>query len=112
MIEPQAGRLFIGPVGTPEDELTEVGSYTARDLDRALGGGTIASHSPKREMRQRIAFRHPAAGLDPERLIGGRVDSLTLHGVNLAGPGLVIVSAEPVDDGTNLWIVAERWEGR
>lgn len=110
MIEPQAGRLFMGPVGSTADELTEVGFGDARALDRALGGGTIVSHGPKRELRQRIAFRHPAAGLTPEQVIGARVDTLTLHGVNLAGPGLIVTSAEPVDDGENLWIVAERWE--
>ena len=110
MIEPQAGRLFTGPVGTAADELTEISFGDARALDRALGGGTVVSHGPKRELRQRIAFRHPAAGLDSGRLIGARIDTLTLHGVNLAGPGLVVTSAEPVDDGDNLWIVAERWE--
>ncbi len=112
MIEPQAGRLFIGPVGTPEGQLREVG-FTTEGLGRALTGGTISSDgpSPGRDLRQRVAFRHPAAGLDPAQLIGGRIDSLMLHGVNLAGPGLVITEATSVDDGDNLWIVAENGEG-
>lgn len=111
MIGPQAGRLFIGPLGTPDDQLKEVG-FTPEGLGRALTGGTISSdgRSPSRDPRQRVAFRHPAAGLDPERLIGVHVDSLTLHGVNLAGPGLTITEATPVDNGDNLWIVAENWE--
>ncbi len=109
MIPSQEGRLYIGPVGTPDDELTEVGAYRARDLDRVLGGGTIVSHGPKRELRGRIAFRYPAAGLTPEQVIGAHVESLTHHGVNLARPGHVVVAAEPIDGG-DLWIIAERWE--
>jgi hypothetical protein len=99
MIPPQAGRLFMGPIGTPDDQLTEV-RFTSEPL----------VFEPVRELRQRIAFRYPSAGLEHERLVGAQVDTLALHGVNLAGPGLVVTSAEPVDDGDNLWIIAERWE--
>jgi hypothetical protein len=99
MIEQRAGRMLAGPTITLGGEWVELG--------RTEGGVVF---TPKRKLRQRIAFRHPAPGLDPARLIGARIDTLTLHGVNLAGPGLIVVSAEPVDDSENLWIVAERWE--
>lgn len=61
-------------------------------------------------MTERVAFRHPASDGDPEQLIGRHVDSITLHGVNLVRPGLVVTAATPIDDGKALWIVAERWE--
>lgn len=87
----------------------EGSAFDVEALRRGLRGGTVVTSAVQRELTGRIAFRQPAEGHAPEALVGCRVESLTLHGANLAGPGFVVTEAKLLDDG-DLWIIAERWE--
>lgn len=69
------------------------------------------------EPPQRVAVALPLPGewppgrtwadVDPSILVGRPISEITLDGVPIGGTGLTITSAEAIDGGQRLWVVAE-----
>ncbi|GAA2608657.1 hypothetical protein GCM10010399_44360 [Dactylosporangium fulvum] len=114
MITANDGQVLVGPVGAPATaEWPHLGYVT--------DGGLTFTEAPRQPVERWLWFIPIPEGAptgfrwDRADLSGfiGRSCSLAMHVADVevmpARPGFVIASAEPVDDGQRLRIVAERY---